>query len=126
MEVPKSPGGAPADPGSLGVRAAPGVGPALLPGVEGPADPSFPEAPSFPEGHVPAVHLEDVGLSFLEVGGQASCLGEQGPDFHGGPGAPAFLWGSVPSMVPETQDPGSLGSLDHPGSHEDEEVLAFL
>lgn len=126
VEVPKIPGAAPADLVSLEALAVPGEGPALILGVEAPACPASPEDLASPEGHVPAVHLEGEVLSFLEVGGPSSSLGDQDPDSPGDLEVPAFLLDSIPSEVPETQDLGSLESLAHLGSHEDEEVLAFL
>lgn len=121
VEVPKSPGVAPAAPVNLRVLEVPGEGPTLTPVVEAPACPASPEDLSFPEGHVPAVHLEDVVLSSPEVDGQSLSLEEQDPDSPEVLGVPAFLLDSVPSEVP-----GSLETLAHPVSHEDEEVLAFL
>lgn len=126
VEVPKSPEAALADLVSLQALAIPGEGPAVILGVEAPACLASPEDPSFPEGRVPAVHLEGEGLSSLEVGGPSSSLGEQAPDSLEGLEDPAFLLDSVPSEVPETQDLGSLETLAHLVSHEDEEVLAFL
>lgn len=126
VEVPKSPGAAPADLVSLEALAVPAEGPALILGVEAPACPASPGGPASPEARVPAVHLEDEVLSSLEAGGPASSLGEQGPDFLGGQEGPAFLLDSIPSEVPETQDLGSLEILARLVSHEDEEVLAFL
>lgn len=120
VEVPKSPGAAPADLVSLEALAIPGEGPALILGVEAPA------CLSFPEGRVPVVHLEGEVLSSLEAGGPSSSLGEQDPDSLGGLEDPAFLLDSIPSEVPETQDLGSLETLARLVSHEDEEVLAFL
>lgn len=126
VEVPKSPGAAPADLVSLEALAIPGEGPSLILGVEAPACLASPEDLASPEGHVPAVHLEDEVLSSLEAGGPASSLGEQDPGSLGGLEDPAFLLDSIPSEVPETQDLGSLETLAHLASHEDEEVLAFL
>lgn len=120
VEAPKSPGAAPADPVSLEALAIPGGGPAWTLGLEAPA------CLASPEGHVPAVHLEGEVLASLEADGPSSSLGEQDPDFLGGLEDPAFLLDSIPSEVPETQDPGSLETLAHLASHEDEEVLAFL
>lgn len=96
VEVPKSPGAAPADLVSLEDLAVPVEGPALILGVEAPACLSSPEDLSFPEGHVPAVHLEGEVLSSLEVGGPSSSLGEQDPDSLGDLEAPAFLLDSIP------------------------------
>lgn len=126
VEVPKSPGAAPADLVSLEALAIPGEGPALILGVEAPACLASPEDLASPEGHVPAVHLEDEVLSSLEVGGPASSPGEQDPESLGGLEDPAFLLDSIPSEVPETQGLGSLETLARLVSHEDEEVLAFL
>lgn len=102
VEVPKSPGAAPADLVSLEALAIPGEGPALILGVEAPA------CLSFPEGRVPVVHLEGEVLSSLEAGDPSSSLGEQDPDSLGGLEDPAFLLDSIPSEVPETQDLGSI------------------
>lgn len=126
VEVPKSPGAAPADLVSREDLAVPAEGPALILGVEALACLSSPEDLSFPEGHVPAVHLEGEVLSSLEVGGPSSSLGEQDPDSLGDREAPAFLLDSIPSEVPETQDLGFLETQAHLVSHEDVEVLAFL
>lgn len=126
VEVPKSPGAAPADPVSLEALAVPGRRPALTLEVEAPAGLSSPEDLASPEGRVPAVHLEGEVLASLEVGGPSSSLEEQDPDSLGGPEDPAFLLDSVPSEVPETQDLGPLETLARLVSHEDEEVLAFL
>lgn len=126
VEVLKSPGVAPADFVSLEVLAVPGEVPALILGAEAPACLGSPEDLSFPEGRVPAVHSEGEVLSSLEAGGPSSSLGEQDPGSPGGLEAPAFLLDSIPSEVPETQDLGSLETLARLGSHEDEEVLAFL
>ena len=79
VEVPKSPGAAPADLVSLEAPSIPGEGPASILGVEGPACLASPEDLASLEGHVPAVHLEDEVLSSLEVGDPASSLGEQDP-----------------------------------------------
>lgn len=117
---------APADFVSLEALAVPAEVPALILGVEAPACLGAPEDLSFPEGRVPAVHLEGEVLSSLEAGGPSSSPGEQDPGSPGGLEAPAFLLDSVPSEVPETQDLGSLETLARLGSHEDEEVLAFL
>lgn len=125
VEVPKSPGAAPAGFVSLVALAVPGEGPALIPVAEVPAGPESPVALLFPEGRVPEVHLEGEVLSSLEVGGPSSCLEEQDPDSPGGLQVPAFLLDSVPSKGPETQDLGSPETPGHPGSHEDE-GLAFL
>lgn len=121
VEVPKSPGVAPAALVNRRVLEVPGVGPTLTPVVEAPACPASPEDLAFPEGHVPAIHLEDVVLSSLAVGGQSLSLEEQDPDSPEVLEAPAFLLDSIPSEVP-----ASLETLAHPASHEDEEVLAFL
>lgn len=126
VEVPKSPGAAPADLVSLEALAIPGEGPSLILGVEAPACLASPEDLSFPEGHVPVVHLEGEVLSSLEVGGPSSSLGEQDPDSLEGLEDPAFLLDSIPSEVPETRGLGSLETLARLVSHEDEEVLAFL
>lgn len=126
VEVPKSPGAAPADLVSLEAPSIPGEGPASILGVEGPACLASPEDLASPEGHVPAVHLEDEVLSSLEAGDPASSLGEQDPGSLGGLEDPAFLLDSIPSEVPETQDLGSLETLAHLVSREDGEVLAFL
>lgn len=75
VEVPKSPGAAPAVLVSLEAHAIPGEGPALILEVEAPACLASPEDLSFPEGHVPIVHLEGE-VSSLEVGGPSSCLGD--------------------------------------------------
>lgn len=121
VEVPKSPGVGPAALVNLRVLEVPAEGPTLTPVVEAPACPASPEDLSFPEGHVPAIHLEDVVLSSLEVGGQSLSLEEQDPDSPEVPEAPACLLDSVPSEVP-----GSLEMLAHPVYREGEEVLAFL
>lgn len=121
VEVPKSPGVAPAALVNLKVLEVPGEGPTLSPVVGDPACPASPEDLSFPEGHVPAIHLEDVVLSSLEVGGQSLTLEEQDPDSPEVLEAPACLLDSVPSEVP-----GSLETLGPPVSHVDGEVLAFL
>lgn len=126
VEVPKIPGVAPVDPVSLEGLAVPGEGQALILGVEAPACPASPEDLSFLEGHVPAVHLEDEVLSFLEVDGPSLSLGEQDPDSPEDLEVPGFLSDLIPSEVPETQDLGFLESLVLLGYHEDEEVLAFL
>lgn len=126
VEVPKSPEEAPVDLVSLGALEVPGEDPTLIPVVEAPVGLESPEDLSFLEGHVPAVHLEGEVLSSLEVGGPSSSLEAQDPDSPGVLEAPAFLLDSVPSEVPETQDLGSLETLAHLVSHEDEEVLAFL
>lgn len=126
VEVPKSPGAAPADLVSLEDLEVPGEGPALILGVEVPACLSSPEDLSFPEGRVPAVHLGGEVLSSLEVDGPSSSPGEQDPDSLGDLEAPALLLDSIPSEAPETQDLGFLETLAHLVSHEDAEVLAFL
>lgn len=123
--VPKSPGAAPADLVSLQALAIPGEGPAVTLGEEAPACLASPEDLAFPEGRVPAGHLEGEGLASLVVDGPSSSLGEQALDSLG-PEDPAFLLDSIPSEVPETQDLGSLETLARLVSHEDEEVLAFL
>lgn len=126
VEVPKSPGVAPAALVNLRALEVPGEGPTWIPVVEVPVGPASPGDLSFPEGHVPVIHLEDEVLSSLEVGGQSSSLEEQDPDSPEVLEVPAFLLDSVPSEVPETLDLGFLETLAHPVSHEDEEVLAFL
>lgn len=126
VEVPKSPGVALAGLVNLRAHAVPGEGPTWIPVEEAPAGPASPEDLSFPEGHVPAIHLEDEALSSLEAGGQSLSLEEQDPDFPEVLEGPAFLLDSVPSEVPETLDLGFLETLAHPVYHEDEEVLAFL
>lgn len=75
VEVPESPGVAPAVLVSLEALATPGEGPALTLEVEAPAWRASPEGLASPEGHVPVVHLEGE-VSSLEVGGPSSCLGE--------------------------------------------------
>lgn len=71
VEVPKSPGAAPAVLVTLRALEVPVEGPTWIPVVEAPAGPASPADLSFPEGHVPAIHLEDEVLSSLEVGGQS-------------------------------------------------------
>lgn len=75
VEVPKSPGAAPAVLVSLEALAIPGEGPALTLEGEAPACLASPEALASPEGRVPVVHSEGE-VSSLEAGGPSSCLGE--------------------------------------------------
>lgn len=126
VEVPKSPGVAPAGLVSLVARAVPGEGPASILGVAARACPASPEDLSFPEGRGQGVRSEGEVLSVLEAGDPSSCLGEQDPDPPGGQEGLAFLLDSIPSEVPETQGLGSLETQARLAFHEDEEVLAFL
>lgn len=96
VEVPKSPGVAPAVLANLRVLAVPGEDPTLIPVAEAPAGPASPEDLSFPEGRVLAIHLEDEVLSSPEVGGQSSFLEEQDPDSPEVLQALALLLDSVP------------------------------
>ncbi|ELW62202.1 hypothetical protein TREES_T100013315 [Tupaia chinensis] len=125
VEVPKSPGAAPADLVSLEAPATP-EGPSSILEAEAPACLASLEDLSFPEGHVLVVRLEGEVLSSLEVGGPSSYLEEQDPDSPVDLEALVFLVDSVPSGVPETPDLGSLETLVRLVSREDEEVLAFL
>lgn len=125
VEVPKSPGAAPAGLVSREAHAVPGEGPAWILVGAAPACPAFPEDLSFPEGRVQEVRLEDEVLSALEAGGPSSCLGEQDPGSPGGQEGLAFLWDSTPSEVPETQGPGSPEAQARLAWHKGEGAPAF-